>query len=297
LRVTLGEPRGSPNTPPPVRFVDTRVLRLARPSPRPSAPPGLGAGERLLGNLGLYRPVRNAYHRLLHRERYELRRAAREFYAQFVGPGDLVFDVGANEGRYAEMYLDLGASVVAVEPQPEVASRMAVRYRSRRLKVEAVAVGSESGEAELRVGTSDTFSTLSTEWVETSRATGQDRWRQTVRVPVATLDELIARHGRPTFLKLDVEGFEAEALKGLSVAVPRLSFEFLPGMLHVARECLSLLAALGAYEFNTSAEHEFGLRHEHWIDGDTLLAEIEELTTGDAAVYAGDVYARELSRR
>lgn len=41
--------------------------------------------------------------------------------APFVGRGDLAFDVGANNGLYTETLLELGAEVIAVEPNPGVA--------------------------------------------------------------------------------------------------------------------------------------------------------------------------------
>jgi len=52
-----------------------------------------------------------------------------------------------------------------------------------------------------------------------------ERWRRRVRVPAITLDQLIGRYGEPRFLKLDVEGFEGEALAGLSRPLGALSFE------------------------------------------------------------------------
>jgi FkbM family methyltransferase len=84
--------------------------------------------KRLVLASGLYRPAR-LLHRAINREERMQFRAGRALYRQFVRPGELCFDIGAYIGTKTEILLSLGARVVAVEPQPDLAREVTARGR------------------------------------------------------------------------------------------------------------------------------------------------------------------------
>jgi FkbM family methyltransferase len=222
------------------------------------------------------------------------RRRLTRFYAQFIGPGDLCFDIGAHVGSRLRAWMPLGARIVAVEPQPDCMALLGRWFgqQSRIILIEQ-AVGATAGIAELLVSPrTPTVTTLSPTWIATVR---QERgfstvcWSERVSVTVTTLDELIARHGRPAFCKIDVEGYELEVLKGLSQPIPALSFEYLPACLDTARQCIAHLASLGTYVFNWSVGEAQCLRSGVWLDAEAMCA---RLMTFTAAEGSGDIYAR-----
>src|ERR1700691_2125052 len=88
--------------------------------------------KKLSISCGLYGPLRRLYRRLL--DKKGLRRFQDDvaLYAPFISPGDLCFDVGANIGEKTEVFLALGARVVAFEPQPYCARETAARCGPNR---------------------------------------------------------------------------------------------------------------------------------------------------------------------
>ena len=82
---------------------------------------------------------------------------------------------------------------------------------------------------------------------------------------MTTLDALVARYGRPVFCKIDIEGYEAEALAGLSQPLPVISFEFIPAARQDALRCLLRLQQLGHYQFNWSLGEQHRWQSVDWL--------------------------------
>jgi FkbM family methyltransferase len=221
------------------------------------------------------------------------RRRARglRFYRRFIPGGGLCFDIGANMGDRTELFLALGAQVVAIEPQARCAEALHRRFGDRVEVVEA-AVGPEPGEAELLVASFHTLSSLSREWVNAVRASGRFAefvWDEAAIVPMTTLDELIRRFGIPDFCKIDVEGFELEVLRGLAQPLPALAFEFTFERIDARLAAVEHIASLGMTRFNFSDGESLEFALGDWVGSHqiaTFLAEMPKRTD-----VFGDVYA------
>ncbi|MBD0270588.1 MAG: FkbM family methyltransferase [Acetobacteraceae bacterium] len=216
------------------------------------------------------------------------------FHRRFLGPGDLAFDIGAHVGDRAASFRRLGARVVCVEPQPRLDRLLRLLFRGDPGVVRVAAlVGAEpGGQAVLRLNTANpTVATASPGFVAAaSGAPGWEgqRWDAAVARPVTTLEALAAAHGRPQFIKLDVEGFEAEALAGLAVAPRALSFEFTTIQREVASACLRRLSTLGFRAFNACLGESMAFVRPAPCGADDMAAWVAALP---AEANSGDVYA------
>jgi FkbM family methyltransferase len=212
-------------------------------------------------------------------------------YARFVKPGDLVFDVGAHVGDRVAAFRRLGATVVAVEPQRALNFVIGMMYgRDNRVIIERVAVGRKTGDVRLMINTDNpTISTASNAFVHAAKDApgwqGQ-HWDKSIRVPMTTLDALIAEHGVPAFIKIDIEGFEEEALMGLTQPVAALSFEFTTIQRDVARACIDRCVTLGMTLFNAAIgeSQELG----DWRSAEVIGRWLDELPH---EANSGDIYA------
>lgn len=221
------------------------------------------------------------------------------FYRQFLGPGDIAFDIGAHVGSRVRAWRTLGARVIAVEPQPDFTRILRLFFgRDRRVTVVPDAIGAKPGRARLALSTATpTVSSMSTEWMETvttnHRGFAKVRWDRAVEVSVVTVDDLIGIYGLPAFVKIDVEGFEVEVLQGLTQPVRALSFEYLPPAHEAALTALDLLAGLGepagGYRFNFAPVETMRLASPDWLAATDLIKLLERFRPSGRS---GDVYAR-----
>jgi FkbM family methyltransferase len=208
-------------------------------------------------------------------------------YEQFVRAGSLVFDVGANCGEYTETFAALGARVVALEPNPQLADRLRGLAARWPVYVLPYALGRSPGTARLHVcaGRPD-LSTISEDWQKASAVA----WTHSVDVHVTTIDALAAQYGIPDFVKIDTEGFDDQVIAGMSFRPSHISFELLAVNRAVASRVVEQLD--DAYLYNYTIGERFQLQ-PRWFSASEVRAEIETAQIPEG--YADIIAARRSS--
>jgi FkbM family methyltransferase len=232
-------------------------------------------------------------------ERHSLTRAWKnqgmlKFYSQFISPGATCFDIGANIGNRTEIFLQLGAKVIAVDPQDSCLQHLHNKFgKNKHVVIVGKAVGANEGYAELAICESTTtVSTLSDKWQNDSRFAGEYDWKCKQSVAVTTLNKLIDTYGTPQFCKIDVEGFELEVFKGLTKPIHYISFEISYEMKQEIKQCISHLQSIGQVELNCSYAESMKWLLAKWMTPEAFCQYLDEIEDDK---FWGDAYVKFLN--
>lgn len=252
-------------------------------------------GSSLIRLARFWRHLR--YHRqILKHIRWTAEDQARiEFYRTLITPGMLVFDIGANMGNRSKIFRELGARVVAFEPQSWCAGFLAAAFKGDTdFTLDRSALSDHEGEQTMHIGEAHTLSTLDTDWISRMENGGRfatHQWNRQERVAVTTLDHAIDRYGMPAFLKIDVEGHEYSVLRGLHRPVPALSLEFASESLESILMCIDHLETLAPYQYRISLGESMHFEGAAWAIARDIKSELADACKQDPLAW-GDLYAR-----
>lgn len=223
----------------------------------------------------------------------QLLKSRQSFYSTFISKDDIVFDIGANWGNRSEVFLSIGAKVIALEPLNNCFDYLKYKFKFEKFTAINKGVGSTNRtQALYKPDTADTIASFSTDFIsKTEDRFGDKNWSVVSEMEIVTLDSLIEKYGQPRFIKIDVEGYELDVLQGLTKKVNIVCFEFtIPELHEQLLSCLNTLSKLGNYVCNYAVGETTEFNNKTWISKSQLIEEIESFKQRN--ISWGDIYIK-----
>ena len=184
---------------------------------------------------------------------------------------NLIFDIGFNIGEFTQTCFNKynSCSVIAVEANPNLVSTVSQHFFTNyNFSLLNNLVSDKEGESlDFYINPSASgISTASTHFMQNSRFTkgskyigeNSTQWAAPIKVQSITIDSMIERYGIPDLIKIDVEGYELNVLKGLTQKANDICFEWHEEEKENLYQILEHLQSIGYTQFGVIGYFEEG---------------------------------------
>ena len=193
----------------------------------------------------------------------------------------LIFDIGANRGLFTDKCINLfnnNLKIITIEANTSLCNFLLTKYKNNNNVTVLNTVMSENDNnlVDFYVSNADTISTASLDWINNSRFTKDYLWYEPLKLKSTSLDSLISTYGVPDLIKVDVEGYELEVLKGLTKKSKEICFEWAEEQYDNINKIIHHLESLGYSEFG-------------YIMGDDYMKKPETYTKWEESDFHNDI--------
>ena len=185
----------------------------------------------------------------------------------------ILYDIGANKGLYTDTLIDKYDKCILVEANPVLCEYLQGKYSNNtKIKIVNVIV-SKDENVQFYVSNADTLSTADISWITDSRFTKDYSWKAIDGVSTMSLDSIIRQEGTPSFIKIDVEGYELNVVKSLTQKYSGLCFEWAEEKKEEIIQTIEYLSEIGYSQFaiQNKDDYNYSVPNEDWTTKEKII--------------------------